>query len=141
MIKLSVLLEERNGAEFPPMWLWFMSAEPAVHPRPPPTHCIIHLFSSTNRSWDFLPLSSLSAHHPAGRLQLRKDVPSSSDAQTGGSAAASTPADTPRLPESAVEEGEGGDPEGKVDGEAEQDAPKGASLAQETTPKQDGVCG
>uniref|UniRef100_A0A8D0AKW4 tRNA (cytosine(34)-C(5))-methyltransferase n=1 Tax=Sander lucioperca TaxID=283035 RepID=A0A8D0AKW4_SANLU len=39
----------------------------------------------------------------------------------------------------AVEEGEG--PEGKVDREAEEEATKGASSAQETTAKQDGACG
>uniref|UniRef100_A0A3B4WSA8 tRNA (cytosine(34)-C(5))-methyltransferase n=1 Tax=Seriola lalandi dorsalis TaxID=1841481 RepID=A0A3B4WSA8_SERLL len=54
-----------------------------------------------------------------------------------GSPGASTPADTPHLPESV----EGGGPGGKVSGEAEEEAPKGASLAQEATPKQDGVCG
>ncbi|XP_031709640.1 RNA cytosine C(5)-methyltransferase NSUN2 [Anarrhichthys ocellatus] len=73
--------------------------------------------------------------------KLRKDVSSGSAAQTEGSPAASTPADAPRLPESAEGEGEGGGPEGKVDKEAEEEAPKGASSAQETTAKQDGVCG
>ncbi|KAM6904344.1 RNA cytosine C(5)-methyltransferase NSUN2 [Lycodopsis pacificus] len=73
--------------------------------------------------------------------KLRKDASSGSAAQTEGSPAASTPADAPRLPESAAGEGEGGDPEGKVDKEAEEEAPKGASSAQETTAKQDGVCG
>ncbi|XP_071355445.1 RNA cytosine C(5)-methyltransferase NSUN2 [Trachinotus anak] len=72
--------------------------------------------------------------------KLRKDVSSSSAAQTGGSPAASTPADTPHLPESAQGE-EGAGPAGKVSGEAEEEAPKGAPLAQETTAKQDGVCG
>lgn len=32
-------------------------------------------------------------------------------------------------------------PEGKIDGEAEEEAPKGAAVAQESTAKQDGVCG
>ncbi|XP_075968763.1 RNA cytosine C(5)-methyltransferase NSUN2 [Anarhichas minor] len=73
--------------------------------------------------------------------KLRKDVSSGSAAQTEGSLAASTPADAPRLPESAAGEGEGGGPEGKVDKEAEEEAPKGASSAQETTAKQGGVCG
>ncbi|XP_045913860.1 RNA cytosine C(5)-methyltransferase NSUN2 isoform X2 [Micropterus dolomieu] len=67
--------------------------------------------------------------------KLRRDVPSISAAQPEGSPEASTPADT------AVEEGEGGGPEGKIDGDAEEEAPKGASLAQETSAKQDGVCG
>ncbi|KAK9517428.1 hypothetical protein VZT92_014945 [Zoarces viviparus] len=77
--------------------------------------------------------------------KLRKDVSSGSAAQTEGSPAASTPADAPRLPESAAGEGEGegegGGQEGNVDKEAEEEAPKGASSAQETTAKQDGVCG
>ncbi|XP_042362227.1 RNA cytosine C(5)-methyltransferase NSUN2 [Plectropomus leopardus] len=73
--------------------------------------------------------------------KLRKDVSSSSAAQTEGSPAASTPADTALLPQSAAEEVEGGGPQGKVGKEAEEEAPKGASLAQETTAKQDGVCG
>lgn len=69
--------------------------------------------------------------------KLRKDVSSSSAAQTEASPAALTPTDTPRLPDSAVEEAEGGGLEGKVD----EEAPKGAPLAQETSAKQDGVCG
>lgn len=69
--------------------------------------------------------------------QLRKDVSSSSAAQTECSPAATTPADAPRLTESAGEEGEGGVAEGKV----EEEAPKGASLVQETSAKQEGVCG
>ncbi|XP_070777880.1 RNA cytosine C(5)-methyltransferase NSUN2 [Enoplosus armatus] len=73
--------------------------------------------------------------------KLRKDASSISAAQAGASPAASTPADTLRLPESAVEEAEGGGPEGKVDGGAEEETPKGASLAQESTAKRDGVCG
>ncbi|XP_044026900.1 RNA cytosine C(5)-methyltransferase NSUN2 [Siniperca chuatsi] len=73
--------------------------------------------------------------------KLRMDISSISVGQAGRSPAASTPTDTPCLPESTVEEGEGGGPEGKVDVEAEEEAPKGASLAQETTAKQDGVCG
>lgn len=69
------------------------------------------------------------------RLQLRKDVSSSSS-----SPAASNPADTPHQPERAKEEG--GGPGGKVSGEAaEEAAPKGAALAQEKTAKQDQVCG
>ncbi|XP_038581138.1 RNA cytosine-C(5)-methyltransferase NSUN2-like [Micropterus salmoides] len=67
--------------------------------------------------------------------KLRRDVPSISAAQPEGSPEASTPTDT------AVEEGEGGGPEGKIDGDAEEEAPKGASLAQEKSAKQDGVCG
>ncbi len=102
-----------------------MWAEPPPRPR-----CITHLFSFTNHSWDFL--SSLSAHLPPRRLQLRKDVSSISAAQTGGSPAASTPAD-------AVEEGEGGG--GGTEGRVDEEAPKGASLAQEAAAKQDGVCG
>lgn len=117
-----------------------MFVEPAAVP-PAPPRCISHLFSVTNHSWDFV-LSSLSAHLPPRRLQLRRDVSSLSAAQTGDSPAASTPVDTPCLPESAMEEeGQGGCPEGKVDGEAEEEAPKGASLAQESAVKQDGVCG
>uniref|UniRef100_A0A7N9AYI7 tRNA (cytosine(34)-C(5))-methyltransferase n=1 Tax=Mastacembelus armatus TaxID=205130 RepID=A0A7N9AYI7_9TELE len=46
-----------------------------------------------------------------------------------------------RYPKSTMERGEGGGPEEKVDREVEEDAPKGASLAQEATTKQDGVCG
>ncbi|XP_039978602.1 RNA cytosine C(5)-methyltransferase NSUN2 isoform X2 [Xiphias gladius] len=71
--------------------------------------------------------------------KLRKDVSSSTAAQIGGSQAAPTSADTPHLPESV--EGEGGGPEGKVGAGAEEEAPKGASSVQETTVKQDGVCG
>lgn len=96
----------------------------------------LHHSPVTNHSWDFCLLCRLFS---VRCLQLRKDVSSSSAAQTEGSSAASTPADTPRLPESAVEEGEG--PEGKVDREAEEEATKGASSAQETTAKQDGACG
>ncbi|KAG7500215.1 tRNA (cytosine(34)-C(5))-methyltransferase [Solea senegalensis] len=70
--------------------------------------------------------------------RLRKDVPSSSAAQTEASPAASTPADAPRLPESV--EGEEGDPERKVGEEAEEEASKGASLPQETSAKQE-ACG
>ncbi|XP_037651965.1 RNA cytosine C(5)-methyltransferase NSUN2 [Sebastes umbrosus] len=77
--------------------------------------------------------------------KLRKDISSSSAAQTEGTPSASTPADTPCLPESAVEEeeeeGDGEGPEGKLEKEAEEEAPKGASLAQERAAKQDGVCG
>ncbi|XP_034401448.1 RNA cytosine C(5)-methyltransferase NSUN2 [Cyclopterus lumpus] len=72
--------------------------------------------------------------------KLRKDVSSGSAAQTEGSPAASTPADAPRLTESAPveeEEREGGGPEGDV----EEEAPNGASSAQESAAKQDGVCG
>ena len=131
MIRLSVLLEEGNGAELPPCgYVCWTSSSPF------PPRCISHLFSVTNHSWDFV-LSSLSAHLPPRRLQLRKDVSSLSAAQTGDSPTASTPVDTPCLPESAMEEGQGGCPEGKVD----EEAPKGASLAQESAVKQDGVCG
>ncbi|XP_076611468.1 RNA cytosine C(5)-methyltransferase NSUN2 [Chaetodon auriga] len=73
--------------------------------------------------------------------KLRKDVSSLSAAQTGGSPAASIPAHTSCLPESTVEEGEAGGPEGKADREAEEEEPTGAPSAQETTDKQDGVCG
>ncbi|KAM7372899.1 hypothetical protein PAMP_007792 [Pampus punctatissimus] len=69
--------------------------------------------------------------------KLRKDNSSSSTAQTECSPAATTPADAPCLPESAAEEGEEAVTEGKV----EEEAPKGASLAQETSAKQEGVCG
>ncbi|KAM3596512.1 uncharacterized protein V6R79_015890 [Siganus canaliculatus] len=69
--------------------------------------------------------------------KLRKDVSSVSAAQTGAPPAAPSPADTPCL----TEEGEAGGPEGKVGEEAEDGAPKGALLAQETTAKPDGVCG
>lgn len=71
--------------------------------------------------------------------KLRKDVSSLPAAQAESSPAAPTPVDAPHLPESAVEEvGEAGGPEGEVDGEAGEEAPKGAH---ETTAKQDGVCG
>ncbi|KAK2830121.1 hypothetical protein Q5P01_018052 [Channa striata] len=73
--------------------------------------------------------------------KLRKDLSSSSAAQTGGSQAASTPAGTPHLPESAVGEQEVEGPKGTIDGEAAEEAPKGASLEQEASAKQDGVCG
>nr|XP_046272886.1 RNA cytosine C(5)-methyltransferase NSUN2 [Scatophagus argus] len=69
--------------------------------------------------------------------KLRKDVSSLSAAQTVGSSEASTPADTPHLPENALGEGEGAGAEGKV----YEEAPKGASLAQEATAIRDGVCG
>lgn len=72
---------------------------------------------------------------------MRKDVSSAAAAQTGGSLAASTPADTPHLTETAVKQGEGGTPEVEVDGEAEEKVPTGASLAQKTSATQDGVCG
>uniref|UniRef100_UPI0037E788FB RNA cytosine C(5)-methyltransferase NSUN2 n=1 Tax=Semicossyphus pulcher TaxID=241346 RepID=UPI0037E788FB len=71
--------------------------------------------------------------------KLRKDVSSISETQTGGPPAPSSPADTPCLPEGAVEEEEG---EGEVsEGKVEKEAPKGPSLAQETTAKQEAVCG
>lgn len=78
--------------------------------------------------------------------QLRKEVSSSSAAQTGGSHAPLTPADSPCPPESV--EGEEGGLEIKAGEEVveeEEDdeaaaATKGASLTQETTAKQD-VCG
>ncbi|KAF3707686.1 tRNA (cytosine(34)-C(5))-methyltransferase [Channa argus] len=73
--------------------------------------------------------------------KLRKDMSSSSAAQTGGSPAASTPSGTPHLPENAIREQEVGGPKGTIDGEAAGEAPKGASVAQEATAKQDGVCG
>ncbi|XP_058475728.1 RNA cytosine C(5)-methyltransferase NSUN2 isoform X2 [Solea solea] len=76
--------------------------------------------------------------HKHKYLLLRKDVPSSSAAQTEASPAASTPADAARLPESV--EGEEGDPERKVGEEAEEEASKGASLPQETSAKQE-ACG
>lgn len=94
--------------------------------------CITHLFSVTNHGWDFL--SSLSAHLPSCCLKLRKDTSSLSAAQTGDSPSASIPADN-------VKEGEGEGQEEKVCREAEEEAPKGASLAQETPAIQDGVCG
>ncbi|XP_041665044.1 RNA cytosine C(5)-methyltransferase NSUN2 [Cheilinus undulatus] len=69
--------------------------------------------------------------------KLRKDGPSISGTQAGGPPAASAPADAPHLPERAVgKEGEAEGPEEKV----EEEVPKGASLAQETTAKQ-GLCG
>ncbi|KAF7657680.1 hypothetical protein LDENG_00023400 [Lucifuga dentata] len=73
--------------------------------------------------------------------KLRKDASSSSTAQTEDSPSVMTPADTPHFPDSAPEEGEGGGAKGKIDGEAEEKAPKGAIQAQEATAKQDGVCG
>ncbi|XP_071771009.2 RNA cytosine C(5)-methyltransferase NSUN2 [Centroberyx gerrardi] len=73
--------------------------------------------------------------------KLRRDVSSGSAAQTGDSPAAATPADAPRLPETAPEDPEVGGGEAKVEGEGGEEAPKGASQAQETAPKQDGVCG
>ncbi|KAM9384028.1 RNA cytosine C(5)-methyltransferase NSUN2 [Pholidichthys leucotaenia] len=75
--------------------------------------------------------------------KLRKDVSSCPAAQTEGSPLVPSPVDAPHpLPESSQEEVEGGGPEGKVDREAEEDeASKGASLAQEANAKQDGVCG
>lgn len=74
---------------------------------------------------------------------MRKDVSSATGAQTGGSLAASTPADAPHLTETAVKEGEGagGTPEVEADGEAEEKVPTGESLAQKTPATQDGVCG
>ncbi|XP_008293392.1 RNA cytosine C(5)-methyltransferase NSUN2 [Stegastes partitus] len=74
--------------------------------------------------------------------KLRKDVSSSSAAQSEISSAASSPADAPcLLPERPLEEVEKGGSEGKVDGEAEKEAPKGATLAQEAGAKQEGTCG
>uniref|UniRef100_A0A7N6C3C0 tRNA (cytosine(34)-C(5))-methyltransferase n=1 Tax=Anabas testudineus TaxID=64144 RepID=A0A7N6C3C0_ANATE len=70
---------------------------------------------------------------------LRKDVSSSSAAQTGGSQVAPAPADIPCVPENAMDEQEGGGPKEKVDGETAEEPPKGASLAREA--KQEGVCG
>ncbi|MEQ2202107.1 tRNA (cytosine(34)-C(5))-methyltransferase, partial [Xenoophorus captivus] len=59
--------------------------------------------------------------------------------QTGGSPAASSPADTPHLlPEASPEEMEEGGPGGKVDGEAKT---TGAPPAQEAAGKLDVVCG
>ncbi|XP_068188857.1 RNA cytosine C(5)-methyltransferase NSUN2 [Antennarius striatus] len=73
--------------------------------------------------------------------KVRKDASSLSAIPAGGSLATATPTDTRHLPETAVGEEEGGGPEGKVDGEDEKEAPTAASLAQETTAVQDGVCG
>ncbi|XP_030003907.1 RNA cytosine C(5)-methyltransferase NSUN2 [Sphaeramia orbicularis] len=71
--------------------------------------------------------------------KLRKDVSSSAAAQTGGPPAA---ADVACLPEGSVEEeGERGGTEAKGDEDVEEQAPKGASAAQEAGAKQDGVCG
>ncbi|KAM3858634.1 RNA cytosine C(5)-methyltransferase NSUN2 [Diretmus argenteus] len=67
--------------------------------------------------------------------KLRKDLSSSSAAQTD-SPAATTPTDASLLPEAALEEVEG--VEVKLEGEGGEEAPKGASRAQETTA---GVCG
>ncbi|XP_068431583.1 RNA cytosine C(5)-methyltransferase NSUN2 [Clinocottus analis] len=67
--------------------------------------------------------------------KLKKDVSSGSAAQTDGS-----PADAPRLLESAVDEEEEVGEEGP-ELEVEEEAPKGASSAQESAAKQDGVCG
>ncbi|XP_034455892.1 RNA cytosine C(5)-methyltransferase NSUN2 [Hippoglossus hippoglossus] len=63
--------------------------------------------------------------------KLRKEVSSSAVEQTGGSLAASTPAEAPRIPEKV--EVEGGGPE--------KEASKGASSAQETAAKPNTVCG
>lgn len=71
--------------------------------------------------------------------KLRKDVSSSAAAQTGGPPVAT---DAACLPEgSAEEEGERGGTEAKGDEDVEEQAPKGASAAQEAGVKQDGVCG
>lgn len=116
--------------------MWGMRHETSVEPA--------HLFSAPNRSWEFFCLRFFVCSSPSPhRLQLRKDTSSPSAAQSGDSPAAPTLADTPRLPESAAEEAEAevGGPEGKIDGEAEEEAPKGAAFAQESTAKQDGVCG
>lgn len=71
---------------------------------------------------------------------MRKDVSSVSAAQTEASQVASTPADSPHLPETAVQ-GEGAEPEGKVDGKKQEESPNGASLPQGTPAIEDGVCG
>ncbi|XP_060915385.1 RNA cytosine C(5)-methyltransferase NSUN2 [Labrus mixtus] len=69
--------------------------------------------------------------------KVRKDVSSVSENQAGGPPAALSPTDAPCLPERAEEEeGEAEGPEGIVE-----DVPKGASLAQESTAKREGVCG
>ncbi|XP_047461054.1 RNA cytosine C(5)-methyltransferase NSUN2 [Mugil cephalus] len=72
--------------------------------------------------------------------KLRKDVSFSSAAQTGSSQAALSPTNTPQ-PEGLLEEVEGGGPEGKEDGEADEQPSKGAPLAHDAGAKQDGVCG
>lgn len=140
MMSLSVALEEVNGAEFS-MWIWRMSVKPVETRAPPSETNTPTCISFTNHSCDFF--LSLSAHLFLCRLQLRKDKSSISEAQSGGSSAASLPADTPRPPESAVEKQEE-EEEGKGEGsgeKAEGEAPKGSSLAQEDTTKQEGVCG
>lgn len=72
--------------------------------------------------------------------QVRKDVSSLSTAQTEASQVASTPADAPHLPETAVQ-GEGAEPEGEGDSKDQEESPNGASLAQETPALQEGMCG
>ncbi|XP_076016043.1 RNA cytosine C(5)-methyltransferase NSUN2 [Genypterus blacodes] len=74
--------------------------------------------------------------------KLRKDASSSSAAQSECSPAAPpTPADAPCLPLSVPEQGEGGDADGQAAAEEEEEAPKGASQAQEAPAKQAGACG
>lgn len=111
---------------------------------PPQLTCLVLLATAGDSSVFSLSLCLLTPRLPSPlcRLQLRKDESSGSAAQTGGSPAASTPADAPHRPESA--KGEGTGPGGKVSMEVEEEAeeaPKGATLAQENTAKQDGVCG
>jgi len=123
------------------MWLYLLNR---LNLQLHPPLCIMYLLSFSNRSQlglNVSPLCPLIPSHPF-RLQLRKDASSRSAAQTEGSPVASSPADPPcLLPEGSPEEVEGGGPAGKVDGEAEQEAPSGASVAQEAGAKQDAVCG
>ncbi|XP_003969057.1 RNA cytosine C(5)-methyltransferase NSUN2 [Takifugu rubripes] len=72
--------------------------------------------------------------------KVRKDVSSLSTAQTEASQVASTPADAPHLPETAVQ-GEGAEPEGEGDSKEQEKSPNGTSLAQETPTLQEGICG
>ncbi|KAM9838835.1 RNA cytosine C(5)-methyltransferase NSUN2 [Aulostomus maculatus] len=82
--------------------------------------------------------------------KLLKGVSSTSAAPTEGSPGVTTPVDSPHLPESGTVQEEAEEEEeqeeekgtkGEVDGEAPEEAPRGASVAQETSAKQDRVCG
>ncbi|KAJ0054863.1 hypothetical protein NL108_006284, partial [Boleophthalmus pectinirostris] len=57
------------------------------------------------------------------------------------STASSASPDLDNVTESSVDDGEGGCVETTGDAQAEDEAPKGAAVAQETSAKQDGVCG
>lgn len=73
--------------------------------------------------------------------KVRKEASSSAASQSEAPPASSVPADSGSLPESSVGDGEGSCSATAGDRPAEDEAPTGAAVAQESGAKQDGVCG